>query len=72
VILHRQGYDAFEWGDRALLRALQWLHQHAQYPAAGDDTWIPHIINHFYRSAFPAPTPSLPGKNVGWTDWTHQ
>jgi hypothetical protein len=72
VILHRQGYDAFDWGDRALLRAVQWLHQHAQYPADGDDAWIPHIINHFYQSAFPAPTPSLPGKNVGWTDWTHQ
>ncbi len=72
VILHRQGYDAFDWGDRALLRAVDWLHQQAGYPAEGDDTWIPHIINHFYKSTFPAPTPSSPGKNVGWSDWTHR
>jgi hypothetical protein len=72
VILHRQGYAAFEWGDRALLRAVLWLHQQARYPAEGDDTWIPHVINRFYKSTFPAPTPSSPGKNVGWTDWTHR
>jgi hypothetical protein len=72
MILHRQGYDAFEWGDKALLRAVQWLHEQARYPAEGDDTWIPHMINHFYKSTFPAPIPSSPGKNVGWSDWTHR
>jgi len=38
--------------------------------AWGDDTWEPHVVNHFYLSSFPAPVPSSPGKNVGWTDWT--
>lgn len=71
VILHRQGYDAFEWEDRALLRAVRWLHEQADFPAEGDDSWSPHIVNHFYGTSFPAPTPSSPGKNVGWTDWTH-
>ena len=70
VILHRQGYDAFAWGDNALLRAFQWLHTQADYEASGDDTWQPHVINHYYNANFPAPTPSNPGKNVGWTDWT--
>jgi hypothetical protein len=37
----------------------------------GDDTWQPHLINKVYGSTFPAPTPSRPGKNVGWADWTH-
>ena len=30
------------------------------------------MINHFYGTKFAAPTPSQPGKNMGWTDWTHE
>jgi hypothetical protein len=71
VILNRAGYDVFNWQDKALLRAITWLHDQADFPATGDDTWIPHLVNHFYGTSFPAPTPSSPGKNVGWTDWTH-
>jgi hypothetical protein len=71
VILSRQGFDVWEWEDRALLRAVRWLHDHANYPATGDDGWQPHVINHRYGTLFPAPLPATPGKNVGWTDWTH-
>ncbi len=74
VILRRAGYDVFEWENRALLRAFHWLHTQAQFPATGDDTWQPHIVNYYYAhvpASFPAPIPSSPGKNVGWTDWTH-
>jgi hypothetical protein len=71
VILHRRGYDVWNWQDKALLRAFEWLHNQAKYPASGDDTWEPHVINYYYRTKFPAPVPSAPGKNVGWTDWTH-
>lgn len=70
VVLQREGFDAFEWEDRALLRAFTWLHEQALYPAEGDDAWQPHVINHFYGSQFPADEPALPGKGVGWTDWT--
>lgn len=70
VILHRAGYHVWSWGDRALLRAFRWLHDIAGYPAKGDDTWQPHVINYFYGTDFPAPVPARHGKNVGWTDWT--
>jgi hypothetical protein len=70
-ILHRAGYPAWEWEDRALLRTFRWLHEVADYPARGDDTWQPHIINHRYQSDFPAPVPSKPGKIMGWSEWTH-
>jgi len=70
VILHRAGYDVWSWQDQALLRAFRWLHEQANFPAEGDDTWQPHIVNHFYGTNFPAPVPSRPGKSVGWTDWT--
>ena len=71
LLLHRAGYDVWSWSDRALLRAFRWLHDEAHYPAEGDDTWQPHVINYHYDTQFPAPVPARPGKNVGWTDWTH-
>ncbi len=71
VILHRAGYPVWEWQDQALLRAFVWLHAQANFPARGDDSWQTHLINHFYHTDFPAPVPSRPGKNAGWTDWTH-
>ncbi len=72
VILSRAGYpDVWKWQDQALLRAARWLHDQARFPAEGDDTWLPHLVNHHYGSSFPAPIPARPGKNLGWTDWTH-
>ncbi|MCH2376639.1 MAG: alginate lyase family protein, partial [Planctomycetes bacterium] len=71
VILDRAGYDVWDWEDRALLRAFRWLHDEAKFPADGDDGWLPHLVNHYYDAQFPAPVPAQPGKNLGWTDWTH-
>ncbi len=71
VILSRLGYEVWNWQDRALLRAYQWLHSQANFAATGDDTWQLHLVNYYYRTQFPALIPSPPGKNIGWTDWTH-
>ncbi len=70
VVLHRAGYDVWEWEDRALLRAFLWLDRQADFQPEGDDAWQPHVINHFYRAGLRAAVPARPGKNVGWTDWT--
>jgi hypothetical protein len=71
VILERAGYPTFEWEDRALLRAVEWLYDQNAYPAEGDDTWQVYVINRAYGSHFPIAEAARPGKNVGWTDWTH-
>lgn len=71
IILRQAGFDPFTWQDRALLRAFEWLHTQANFPAEGDDTWQPHVLNWAYQTTFPAPVPSRPGKNTGYTDWTH-
>lgn len=71
VLLERQGYQPWQWGERALLRAVAWLHEEARFPAEGDDTWIPWVVNRAYGEQFPAATPSQPGKAVGFSDWTH-
>ena len=64
-------FDVFAASDRALYRAVRWLHEQDGFPAEGDDTWVPHLVNHFYGTSFPAPVPSRPGKNMGFTDFTH-
>lgn len=69
-LLHRAGYPAWEWEDKALLRAVEWLHAYANYPANGDDEWQPWLINSVYGTNFPTELPARHGKNLGWTDWT--
>ncbi len=71
VVLSRRGYDVWNWEDQALLRAFEWLHDEAGYPAPGDDRWQPHLVNWYYAECFPAQVPAQHGKNVGWTDWTY-
>ena len=76
-ILHRQGYDAWSWSDQALRRAVQFLYElDRRYPgdgwwASGDDEWNVWLVNRAYGTRFPARDPAQPGKNMGWTDWTH-
>jgi hypothetical protein len=69
-ILYRAGYDAWEWEDRALLRAVQCLYR-LGWEADGDDRWIVWLINHRYGTNYHTKTPTRPGKTMGWTDWTH-
>jgi hypothetical protein len=70
TLLQRAGYSAWEWQDRAVLRAVQFLYN-IGWPATGDDEWIIPLINCVYHTTFPAAMPAHPGKNMGWTSWTH-
>jgi hypothetical protein len=70
-LLGRAGFDPWEWEGQALRRALDWLHDENDYPAEGDDRWIPWIVNARYGTSFPVESPTRPGKNMGFTDWTH-
>jgi hypothetical protein len=71
-LLSRAGYPAYDWSGRALLRAFSWLHNQASFPAEGDDTWQPHLVNARYGTSFPAQLPSRPGKNFGFADWLYR
>jgi hypothetical protein len=77
-ILRRNGYpDVFEWENQAILRAYQWLDRLARVDrfwwseATGDDSWQPWLANFAYGTGFPGVSPTKPGRNMGWTDWTH-
>lgn len=69
-LLHRTGYPAWEWEDRALLRAAQFLYQ-IGWPATADDEWQLWLLNDAYGAKFAAELPANTGKNMGFTDWTH-
>lgn len=61
--------DAFTYMDKAILRVTQWLYQQANFPATGDDTHQPHIVNAVYGTTFSAPSPSTHGKLYGFGDY---
>ncbi len=69
-ILYRAGYDSWSWEEQAILRSVQFL-QDLGWEATGDDTWIPWMINLRYGTNIKARTPTISGKNFGWTDWLY-
>ena len=70
-LLNRAGYPAWKWGDQALLRAVTWLYRVDRYPAQGDDSWMPWLVDRRYGTDFHGAAPSTPGKNFGFTDWLY-
>jgi hypothetical protein len=69
LLLHRAGYDVFNWQDKALYRATAWLYNVNKFPPTGDDVYIPWIINKAYGTNFPVVSPVAIGKNFSYTDW---
>lgn len=71
-LLARAGFDAWNWSDKAILRAMSWQYdpQRGNAPASGDDLWILPLVDFAYGSSFWKGETGY-GKQVGWTDWTH-
>lgn len=77
ALLHRAGLVPFTSGDNVLSRVLHQLmdplnppNPGISYQPSGDDTWIPWVVNYYAGTNFQTTTAN-PGKNMGWTDWTH-
>ena len=51
--------------------ALHALEREADFPPEGDNEWQSPLIDHYYGTHFWNGAPTRPGKNAGWTDWTH-
>jgi len=82
LILHRQGYPAFEIQDKAILRAVKFLRRLAKdYNQPGwwgqdkkeDVKWLAHVAypNDLPLSEYPITLPVADHDQVGWSDWTH-
>jgi hypothetical protein len=76
-LLSRQGYDAWNWGRRALRRAATFLYTlhradpGEEWAATGNDSWVVWLLNRRYGTRFKTVTPTTPGRGMGFTDWTH-
>ncbi|NIR50732.1 PEGA domain-containing protein [candidate division KSB1 bacterium] len=70
-ILNRAGYDTWNWQDKAMLRAYQWLHKVAKFPPKGDDRWQLPLVDYVYGTNYWDGSRVKNGKNMGWTDWSH-
>jgi hypothetical protein len=74
-ILSRQGYDAWNWQDQALRRAVQFLHdldaRYGGWWVSNDDEWNVWLVNSAYGTSFTTESPAGLGKIMAWTDWTH-
>jgi hypothetical protein len=70
-ILNRYGYDAYNWGNAALLRAVQFLFGTAGWRPAGNDQWVFWVIDYRYGTGYRVNPPISPGKNFAWSDWLY-
>jgi alginate lyase len=68
-LLRAAGYDAWNWSDKALLRAVRFLYERVAWGAEGDDTWQPWLIDRRYGTSYRTAPPARTGKNFGYTDW---
>jgi hypothetical protein len=70
-LLRAQGYDAWSWSSKAILRAVRFLYERAHWPAGGDDEWQTWLIDARYGTSYRVPAPVRGGKNFGFTDWLY-
>jgi Alginate lyase len=75
-ILARQGYDVWNWEDRAMLRATEYL-MYLDNEFGGwwtdddDEQFCPWVINRAYGTNYRSHNPARTGKIMAWTDFTH-
>ncbi len=72
VLLQRQGYDVFNWGNQALRRVQDWLVREGK-PFGNNSSVEKHpswIVRHFYGMNYPT-TPAGMGRTFGFTDWLY-
>lgn len=72
VILSRTGRDVWNWEDKAIVRACNWMEKEADSPAEDSNSWEPFVVNSLCAAAdLAVPTVSEHGENIAPTDWTH-
>jgi hypothetical protein len=70
-LLQRAGFGAFGFSRGAIGRALTWLYTAAKFPPAGNDAWIPWVVNKATGARFATTAAKSPGNIMAFTDWTH-
>ena len=73
TLLDVAGYDdVWRWSDAAIARAVRFLYEQAQFPAEGDDRFLPYLIDTGLGTGYSVGVEAQTGKSIGYTDWTHR
>jgi len=72
VVLDRQGYDVWNWGDRAFKRIMDQLNRLGVATGNGrvTATHVSWITRHFYGVSYPT-VQAQPSDTLGYTDWLY-
>ncbi len=70
-LLSCAGYDTWNWENKALYRAADFLNEGIGWAAEGDDAWQPFLLDARYGTSYAGSIPTHNGKNFGWTDWLY-
>jgi hypothetical protein len=74
-ILTRMGYPAYDVMDKAPLRALDYQYYLSQEFGStwwNNEPWVVWVANKAYGKTYTTKETAGGGKNMSWTDWTHQ
>ena len=70
-MLDRAGYDAYEWEERGILRATEFLEGIPGWERSSATRWVSWVVNGEYGTDFSAQEPTSNGRLLAFTDWTH-
>lgn len=75
-LLSRQGYDSYNWSNKAVKRSVEYLFQLSRKAGSGwwadsDEAWVPWLVNSRYGSNYPTTSNPKSGRVGNFTDWTH-
>ncbi len=74
-LLSRAGYPAYFIQNNAPLRTLDYQYYLSQQFGSqwmNNEPWVTWVINKAYGQHYPTKATGGGGKNMSWTDWTHQ
>lgn len=69
-LLHRAGYDTYNWSNKALLRAADFLYRAGWTQPYYVDRWLPWLVNKRYGTSY-ATRPAAYGRVLGYADWLY-
>lgn len=72
ILLQRQGYDVFNWGNQAFRRVMDWLQREGKPfgTNSGVERHVSWIPRYFYGRSYPTTAAGM-GRTLGFTDWLY-
>ena len=70
-MLHRAGYDSYNWESQAILRGTRFLKDIVNFSQSNATTWTTWVVNRAYGTNYTVASTSISNRLISYTDWTH-